>query len=228
LEDWLAMLLLFAPGCSIFHDLWFHAEDVATVRDSSDNVVDDCQWFDDPKNCWNTIAAAAASCVPDSGAFGVFETVPRPDTADTAAPPLIGNCAYLPTNPSADYVVKFNEPFTLPLTQTTLNFTVQGPKGDCARVKYPSSDSFELTIEGKVIFEAGQDGNAPVYTCPDGSKVDPTFSEVVSCNQGESHVPGVSLTSTATELAATLDGVAGDSVLLFRCVVEEKDTGKKD
>ena len=224
------MLLLLAPGCSIFHDLWFHGEDDATDRDSTDNVVDDCSWFDDPKNCWNTIAQAAATCLPDSGRNGIFHIEDPKDPKDTDAPPLLGDCYYLPTNPTADAVVKFSSPITLPLDRATLNFQVESAGGtDCVTVSFPDGeDTLELTVEGVGTFEQTQGNNAPVYECADGTKIEPTFSEVTSCNTGESHVPGVGLTSTDTELRATLSGVAGDSITLFHCVYEPKDTGEQD
>jgi hypothetical protein len=88
-------------------------------------------------------------------------------------------------------------------------------------VSFPNgADTFKLTVEGVGTFEQKQGSNAPIYTCADGSVIEPTFSEVTSCNQGESHVPGVALTSTDTELRATLSGVAGDSITLFHCVYE--------
>jgi hypothetical protein len=224
------MLLLLAPGCSIFHDLWFHAEDESVIHDSGNNVVDDCSWFDDPKNCWNTLALAAATCVPDTGRTGEFEILPPKEPIDSAAPPLLGDCSYLPTNPSADVVVKFGAPITLPLTRSTLNFTVEIAGGaDCASVAFPDGeDTLKLTVEGAGVFEQTEGDNAPVYQCPDGTKVEPTFSELASCNVGESHVPGVALTSTDTELTATIAGNAGDAIQLFRCLVPEVDTGEQD
>lgn len=223
------MLLLLAPGCSIFHDLWFHGEDVATVRDSTDNVIDDCSWFNDSNNCWNTIAQAAAECLPPSGETGVFSIEPPKDPKDTAAPPLLGDC-YYSTNPSQGHIVKLGSTITLPLDRPTLNFNVEQPGGtDCVTVTFPSGeDTLKLTVEGAGTFEQKQGNNAPIYICPDGTTIEPTFSEVASCNQGESHVPGVALTSTDTELRATLSGVAGDSITLFNCVYEPKDTGEQD
>lgn len=222
------MLLLLAPGCTIFHDLWFSGEDDATDRDSTDDVIDDCSWFDDPKNCWNTIAQAAAACLPESGDHGVFHIEDPKDTKDTDAPPLLGDCYYLPTNPSADFIVKFASPITLPLDRAALNFNVEGPGGaDCATVSFPDGeDTFKLTVEGAGTFEQTQGNNAPIYTCADGTKIEPTFSEVASCNTGENHRPGVALTSTDTKLSATLSGVAGDSIKLFECVYEPEDTGQ--
>ena len=216
------MLLLLAPGCSIFHDLWFHGEDHATVHDSTDNVIDDCSWFNDSNNCWNTIAQAAAECLPPSGETGVFNIEDPKDPKDTEAPPLLGDCYYTPTNPSAGYVVKLGTTITLPLDRATLNFSVEAPGGtDCATVSFPDGeDTLKLTVEGVGTFEQKQGNNAPIYICPDGTTIEPTFSEVASCNQGESHVPGVALTSTDTELRATLSGVAGDSITLFHCVYE--------
>jgi hypothetical protein len=222
------MLLLLAPGCSIFHDLWFHGEDVATVRDSTDDVIDDCSWFEDPNNCWNTIAQAAATCLPASGETGEFSIAKIPK--DTAAPPELGDCYYLPTNPSNGYVVKFESPIVLPLDRASLDFNVEAPGGaDCVTVSFPDGqDTLKLTVEGAGTFEQKQGNNAPVYICPDGTTIEPTFSEVASCNQGESHVPGVALTSTETSLRATLSGVTGDSITLFHCIYEPKDTGEQD
>jgi hypothetical protein len=221
------VLLLLAPGCSIFHDLWFHGEDVATVRDSTDDVIDDCSWFEDPNNCWNTIAQAAATCLPPSGESGLFAKDPKDTGGKT---PLLGDCYYWPENPSQDYVVKFASPFELPLDRATLNFNVEAPGGtDCVTVSFPDGeDTLKLTVEGAGTFEQKQGNNAPVYVCPDGTTIEPTFSEVASCNQGESHVPGVALTSTDTDLRATLSGVTGDSITLFHCVWEPKDTGEQD
>jgi hypothetical protein len=189
-------------------------------------VVDYCSWFDDPNNCWNTIAQAAAECLPPSGETGVFNIEPPKDPKDTAAPPLLGDCYYVPTNPSQGYVVNLGTNITLPLDRATLNFKVEAPGGeDCVTVSFPNGeDTLKLTVAKVGTFEQKQGNNAPIYICPDGSTIEPTFSEVTSCNTGESHVPGVALTSTDTDLKATISGVAGDSITLFHCVYEPKDT----
>jgi hypothetical protein len=214
----LALLLAVgASGCDTWHRLWFNAEDIAPARDSVPDDETDCSWFEDPQNCWNATAAAAAACVPDSGRTGVMIA----SGTDTGKEVTYTSCTYTPTNPVADYQVVFAEPVTLPLTSPTLEFTIYAAQQtECVSTAYASETEFSLVVAGFGTFGQFPNGSAPLWTCPDGSTVSPTFTEVVDCNREQSHLPAIALDSTATELTATINGLSGEPLPLFHCIVE--------
>jgi hypothetical protein len=159
----------------------------------------DCAWLAS-NNCWKTLVASAASCVPPAAEQGAL-------SADGSA------CTY-----GSGYDIHFNEPVELPLEDfPTWDFVQRKNGTPCVTYNDTPESSIYLDVEGRSFKEVSI-GIGTQVTCPDGSQfaAQNAFA-LFECENFFGSAPGSA--SSASSVAANFALLTGmdNSLSVFDC-----------
>jgi hypothetical protein len=161
----------------------------------------DCAWLAS-ENCWKTLVASAASCVPPPDEKGTLN-------GDGTA------CTY-----QSGAAVDFRIPIALPVPTTTSppwNFTQSSNGDECVRFDSTSESEFTLSVQGKTYREKSS-GFGLQVTCPDGTQYATDDGlDLVRCSDYLSNTPGHNWTSTDTDVSFGLLNGHGMTLPVFDC-----------
>jgi hypothetical protein len=173
---------------------------VACGGGSGGNPALDCAYLASANNCWKTVAADAASCLPSGSAVGVL-------SADNMS------CTY-----ATGQVVTFTTALTLPLPEhPQWDFTVTANGAQCMKYQ-EGSDGLELWNGCSETVSESDTGTLDL-TCPDGttySNANPLM--LLSCPGSDfGGLPGNTTSSSPTSVSFTLLNTSSGSLPVFNC-----------
>lgn len=161
----------------------------------------DCAWLAS-ENCWKTLVAQAASCVPKAGERGTL-------SADGSA------CTY-----ASGTDVDFHVPAVLPLDSTTSppwDFTQSLAGDECVSFDSSVADEFTLTVAG-MTYREKTTSLALQVTCPDGTRYAAADGlELFNCSDYASDAPGHTWFPSDTAANFSLLTGHGDALTVFDC-----------
>lgn len=176
---------------------------LAAACGADDDGALDCAWAANEDNCWRQTARAAASCLPDATAVGLF-------SADLTM------CSF-----ADGATVRFHEPLGgMPVSvQVPLSFTMERGGADCIAYTEDGATTTLTTSHGTVRLQ--QTGRDTEITCPDGEVVSGPL-ENLDCDG-----PGWTKLSSMFSLEFRLSGVSDDDdtggheLQIFECEAEQ-------
>jgi hypothetical protein len=138
----------------------------------------DCAWLES-NNCWKTLVASAASCVPPSTEQGAL-------SADGTS------CSY-----ASGYDVTFNNPVVLPLDDfPPWDFVLKKAGAPCVTYNDEAEGTLYLDVQGMSFKEVGV-GFGTQVTCPDGSQFAAQNAfDLFDCDNFLGNAPGSSFSSS--------------------------------
>jgi hypothetical protein len=159
----------------------------------------DCAWLES-NNCWKTLVASAASCVPPGGERGAL-------SADGKA------CAY-----ASGYDIVFNTPITLP-SEDAPPFDFMQTKGGvpCVTFDDQPDSTIYLDVQG-MVFKEVSIGFGLQVTCPDGSQFAAQNAfDLFECENLLGTAPGSTYSWTDASVNFALLTGTDSSLAVFDC-----------
>jgi hypothetical protein len=159
----------------------------------------DCAWLAS-NNCWKTLVASAASCVPPASEQGTL-------SADGSA------CTY-----GSGYDILFDEPVELPLEDfPTWNFVQRKNGAACVTYDDKVESSIYLDVQGMAFKEVAI-GIGMQVTCPDGSQFAAQNAfELFECENFWGTAPGSAHSASSAAVNFALLTGMGSSLCVFDC-----------